>query len=41
MPLLDVVMLGFLYQAAETNAAWTDIRPPIQTLRLAVENHRV
>jgi hypothetical protein len=31
---------GYLYQITETIAAWAEIRPLIQTLRLAVENHR-
>jgi hypothetical protein len=35
-----LVILGYLYQITESIAAWADIRPPIQTLRLAVENHR-
>ena len=33
-----LVILGYLYQITEPIAAWTDIRPIIQTLRLAVEN---
>jgi hypothetical protein len=35
-----LVILGYLYQITESIAAWADIRSPIQTLRLAVENHR-
>jgi adenine-specific DNA methylase len=35
-----LVILGYLYQITEPIAAWADIRPLIQTLRLAVENHR-
>lgn len=35
-----LVILGYLYQITEPIAAWQDIRPLIQTLRLAVENHR-
>jgi adenine-specific DNA methylase len=35
-----LVILGYLYQITEPIAAWKDIRPLIQTLRLAVENHR-
>lgn len=35
-----LVLLGYLYQTTEPIAAWTDIRPLLQTLRLAVENHR-
>ena len=34
------MLLGCLYQITEPIAAWADIRPLIQTLRLAVENHR-
>jgi hypothetical protein len=35
-----LVILDYLHQITEPIAAWTDIRPLIQTLRLAVENHR-
>jgi len=35
-----LVILGYLYQITEPIDAWADIRPLIQTLRLAVENHR-
>ena len=35
------VIEPYLYQTTEPIAAWADIRPLIQTLRLAVENHRV
>ena len=35
-----LVILGYLYQITEPIAAWAEIRPLIQTLRLAVENHR-
>jgi len=35
-----LVILGYLHQITEPIAAWQDIRPLIQTLRLAVENHR-
>ena len=35
-----LVILGYLYQVTQPIAAWADIRPLIQTLRLAVENHR-
>jgi hypothetical protein len=35
-----LVLLGFLYQITEPIAAWAEIRPLIQTLRLAAENHR-
>ena len=35
-----LVLLGYLYQTTEPVAAWTQIRPHVQTLRLAVENHR-
>ena len=35
-----LVLLGYLYQITEPIAAWADLRPLIQTLRLAVENHR-
>jgi putative DNA methylase len=35
-----LVILGYLYQTTEPIPAWNDIRPLIQTLRLAVENHR-
>jgi hypothetical protein len=35
-----LVILGYLYQITEPIAAWHEIRPLIQTLRLAVENHR-
>jgi adenine-specific DNA methylase len=35
-----LVILGYLYQITEPIAPWADIRPLIQTLRLAVENHR-
>lgn len=34
------VLLGYLYQITEPNAAWETLRPHLQTLRLAVENHR-
>ena len=35
-----LVLLGYLYQTTEPIAAWSEIRSLIQTLRLAVENHR-
>ncbi len=35
-----LVLLGYLYQITEPILAWADIRSQIQTLRLAVENHR-
>jgi len=35
-----LVLLGYIHQATEPNEAWTEVRPLIQTLRLAVENHR-
>ena len=35
-----LVILGYLYQITEPIAAWAEIRPLIQTLRLAAENHR-
>lgn len=35
-----LVILGYLYQITEPIAAWRDIRPLLQTLRLAVENYR-
>jgi hypothetical protein len=35
-----LVILGYLYQTTEPIVAWHGIRPFIQTLRLAVENHR-
>ena len=35
-----LVLLGYLYETAATIAAWEPLRPIIQTLRLAVENHR-
>lgn len=35
-----LVILGYLYQITQPIAAWDDIRPHLQTLRLAVENHR-
>jgi hypothetical protein len=35
-----LVLLAYLYQTTETNAAWAGLRPQLQTLRLAVENHR-
>jgi len=35
-----LVLLGYLYQTTEGISSWNDIRPSIQTLRLAVENHR-
>lgn len=35
-----LVLLGYLYQTTEPIAAWAELRPHIQTLRLAVENHR-
>jgi adenine-specific DNA methylase len=35
-----LVILGYLYQITEPIAAWADNRSLIQTLRLAVENHR-
>ncbi len=34
-----LVLLGYLYQTTEPIAAWADVRPHIQTLRLAVENY--
>ena len=35
-----LVLLGYLYQITEPIVAWAEIRPLIQTLRLAVENYR-
>lgn len=35
-----LVILGYLYQITQPITAWDDIRPHLQTLRLAVENHR-
>ena len=35
-----LVLLAYLYQTTESNAAWAPFRPQLQTLRLAVENHR-
>jgi hypothetical protein len=35
-----LVLLGYIHQATEPNEAWSDVRPLVQTLRLAVENHR-
>ena len=35
-----LVILGYLYQITQPIAAWDDVRPHLQTLRLAVENHR-
>jgi hypothetical protein len=35
-----LVILSYLYQTTETITAWQDLRTIIQTLRLAVENHR-
>ena len=35
-----LVILAYLYQTTEPNAAWSTLRPHLQTLRLAVENHR-
>jgi len=35
-----LVLLGYPYQITKLNAARADLRPLIQTLRLAVENHR-
>jgi putative DNA methylase len=35
-----LVLLGYLYQTTQPIAAWQDIHPLVQTLRLAVENHR-
>jgi hypothetical protein len=35
-----LVILAYLYQTTGTNEAWNDLRPQLQTLRLAVENHR-
>ncbi|MBU6399039.1 MAG: hypothetical protein KGS61_01855 [Verrucomicrobia bacterium] len=35
-----LVLLGYLYQITEPNAAWADLCPLLQTSRLAVENHR-
>jgi putative DNA methylase len=35
-----LVILSYLYQTTEPIAAWQDLRTIIQTLRLAVENHR-
>jgi adenine-specific DNA methylase len=35
-----LVLLGYLYQTTGPIAAWADLRSTIQTLRLAVENHR-
>jgi len=35
-----LVILAYLYQTTGTNEAWDLLRPQLQTLRLAVENHR-
>jgi hypothetical protein len=35
-----LVLLGYIHQATEPNEAWAEVRPLVQTLRLAVENHR-
>lgn len=35
-----LVLLGYLYQTTEPIEAWSELRPIVQTLRLAVENHR-
>jgi putative DNA methylase len=35
-----LVILAYLYQTTGTNTAWDNLRPQLQTLRLAVENHR-
>ena len=35
-----LVLLAYLYQTTEANDAWAELRSPLQTLRLAVENHR-
>ena len=35
-----LVLLAYLYQTTEPNPAWSNLRPLLQTLRLAVENHR-
>lgn len=35
-----LVLLGYLYQVTQPNPAWDTLRQRIQTLRLAVENHR-
>jgi putative DNA methylase len=35
-----LVILAYLYQTTGTNDAWDELRPQLQTLRLAVENHR-
>lgn len=35
-----LVLLGYIYQTTESIDAWTDIRPLVQTLRLAVENRK-
>jgi len=35
-----LVLLGYLYQTTEPIEAWSDLRSTLQTLRLAVENHR-
>ncbi len=35
-----LVLLGYLYQTTEPIEAWNELRPIVQTLRLAVENHR-
>jgi putative DNA methylase len=34
------VILGYVYQTTESIEAWNEIRPLVQMLRLAVENHR-
>ena len=35
-----LVLLGYLYQTTQSIEAWNELRPHVQTLRLAVENHR-
>lgn len=35
-----LVLLGYLHQTTESITAWQELRPLIQTLRLAVENYR-
>lgn len=35
-----LVILAYLYQTTGTHEAWNDLRPQLQTLRLAVDNHR-
>jgi hypothetical protein len=35
-----LVLLSYVYQTTEPIAAWNELRPIVQTLRLAVENHR-